>query len=91
MAQHRPHRFDERNVRTMHLIETSVEGPIAQPYINALPGDSIIPTYQIHVFDAESGEGVASDAKMDPNAPFSNDSVILAESSTPSFRTAELV
>ncbi|MCK5651369.1 MAG: DPP IV N-terminal domain-containing protein [Gemmatimonadetes bacterium] len=55
------HRFDERGVRTMHLIETSVKGPIIQPYINALPGDSVIPTYDIFVFDAESGSGLKAD------------------------------
>lgn len=54
------HRFDERFVREMALLETNVEGPILHTYHNALPGDSVIPTYQIHVFDVESRTGVGA-------------------------------
>ncbi len=54
------HRFDERGVREMALLETNVEGPILHTYRNALPGDSVIPSYQIHVFDLEAGTGVGA-------------------------------
>jgi len=54
------HRFDERKVREMALLETHVEGPILHTYHNALPGDSVIPTYQIHLFDLESRTGVGA-------------------------------
>ncbi|MGW8267044.1 MAG: DPP IV N-terminal domain-containing protein, partial [Longimicrobiales bacterium] len=55
------HRFDERGVREMALLETNVKGPLLHTYHNALPGDSVIPTYQMHVFDLEARTGVASD------------------------------
>ena len=55
------HRFDERGVREMALLETNVEGPVLHTYHNALPGDSVIPTYQMHVFDVESRSGVEAD------------------------------
>jgi len=55
------HRFDERGVRRMALLETNVKGPVLHTYINALPGDSVIPTYQMHVFDVEARSGVAAD------------------------------
>lgn len=54
------HRFDERSVREMALLETNVKGPILHTYHNALPGDSVIPTYQIHVFDLEAGTGAGA-------------------------------
>ena len=55
------HRFDERGVREMALLETNVKGPVLHTYHNALPGDSVIPTYQMHVFDVEARTGVAAD------------------------------
>jgi dipeptidyl-peptidase-4 len=55
------HHFDEREVREMALLETNVEGPVLHTYHNALPGDSVIPTYQMHVFDVEARIGVAAD------------------------------
>jgi dipeptidyl aminopeptidase/acylaminoacyl peptidase len=55
------HRFDERGVREMALLETNVKGPVLHTYRNALPGDSVIPTYQMHVFDVAGRSGVAAD------------------------------
>lgn len=55
------HHFDERGVREMALLETNVKGPVLHTYHNALPGDSVIPTYQMHVFDVEARTGVAAD------------------------------
>jgi dipeptidyl aminopeptidase/acylaminoacyl peptidase len=54
------HRFDERSVREMALLETHVEGPVLHTYRNALPADSVVPTYQIHVFDVEARTGVVA-------------------------------
>ena len=55
------HRFDEREVRQMALLETNVKGPVLHTYHNALPGDSVIPTYQMHIFDVEARTGVVAD------------------------------
>ena len=38
------HRFDERAVRVMALLETNVKGPVLHTYRNALPADSVVPT-----------------------------------------------
>jgi dipeptidyl-peptidase-4 len=54
------HHFDEREVRVMALLETNVKGPILHTYRNALPADSVIPTYEIHVFDMEARTGVGA-------------------------------
>lgn len=54
-------RFDQRNVRLMHLLETKNPGPVLHSYRYALPGDSIIPRYDLHVFDVGSGKGVKID------------------------------
>lgn len=48
------HRFDERNVESLHLLEAKTGRPELHSYRVALPGDSIIPTYEIHIFDLES-------------------------------------
>jgi dipeptidyl aminopeptidase/acylaminoacyl peptidase len=48
------HRFDERNVEALHLLETRTGRPALHSYRVALPGDSVIPTYEIHVFDVEA-------------------------------------
>jgi len=50
-------KWDQRNVRLMHLLETKNPGPILHSYRYALPGDSVIPRYDLHVFDVASGRG----------------------------------
>ncbi len=50
------HRFDERNVEALHLLEAKTVRPVLHSYRVALPGDSVIPTYELHVFDVESGD-----------------------------------
>ncbi|MEO6445383.1 MAG: DPP IV N-terminal domain-containing protein [Gemmatimonadaceae bacterium] len=55
------HKWDQRNVRLMHLLETKNPGPILHSYRYALPGDSVIPRYDLHVFDVESRSGVKID------------------------------
>lgn len=55
------HRFDERGVGELHLMETKTGRPELYDYHVALPGDSVIPTYEIHVFDVDDGGHVRVD------------------------------
>jgi len=55
------YRLDERNVEQLHLLEARTGRPKLWSYRVALPGDSVIPTYEIHVFDVESRAGVKAD------------------------------
>ena len=55
------YRFDDRGVRKQPLIETSVKGPILWTYPNALPGDSVIPKWDVWVFDVDAHSGVRAD------------------------------
>jgi dipeptidyl aminopeptidase/acylaminoacyl peptidase len=54
------YRLDERNVAQLHLLETAKGRPILHSYRYALPGDSVIPRYDIHVFDVATGAGTRS-------------------------------
>ena len=51
-------KWDQRNVRLMYLLETKNPGPILHSYRYALPGDSVIPRFDLHVFDVNAGRGV---------------------------------
>jgi dipeptidyl aminopeptidase/acylaminoacyl peptidase len=51
------HHFDERGVRQMHLLEVKSPAAVLHSYRYALPGDSIIPTYDLWVFDVASRTG----------------------------------
>jgi dipeptidyl-peptidase 4 len=55
------HRFDERGVREMHLLETKNPGPILHSYRYALPGDSVIPRFDLWMFDMATRRGVRVD------------------------------
>lgn len=48
------HKWDQRNVRQMYLLETKNPGPIMYSYRYALPGDSVIPKFEYYAFDVES-------------------------------------
>ena len=54
-------RLDERNVKEVYHLETAVGRAIPHRSRYALPGDSVIPTYDLFVFDAESGVAVRVD------------------------------
>ena len=54
------YRADERNVKPLYLLETVTGRPILHTYRYALPGDSVVPRLDVHVFDVESGQHVAS-------------------------------
>ncbi len=58
------HRYDERGVEELHLLEAATGRPLLHSYRYALPGDSIVPTWTLHLFDAESGASVQ--AAYDP-------------------------
>ena len=53
-------KWDQRGVRQMHLLETKNPGPVLHSYRYALPGDSVIPKFDLHVFDVAAGK----DAKV---------------------------
>ncbi|MEO7965323.1 MAG: DPP IV N-terminal domain-containing protein [Gemmatimonadaceae bacterium] len=56
------HKYDERRVEQMHLIETVPGGrPKLHSYHYALPGDSVIPMWEAYVFDIESKRGTKLD------------------------------
>ena len=55
------HKWDQRNVRQMHLLETKNPGPILHSYRYALPGDSVIPTFDYYAFDVASRKGTRVD------------------------------
>ena len=55
------YRADERNVKPLYLLETATGRPVLHTYRYALPGDSVIPRIDVHVFDVESGQHVMSD------------------------------
>lgn len=52
------HKWDQRNVRMMHLLETKNPGPILHSYRYALPGDSIIPQWELYVVDMAARQAV---------------------------------
>jgi dipeptidyl aminopeptidase/acylaminoacyl peptidase len=54
------YKLDERGVKELHLLETAKGRPILHAYKYALPGDSVIPRYEVHVFDVNSGQQVRS-------------------------------
>ena len=54
-------KWDQRNVRLMHLLETKNPGPVLHSYRYALPGDSVIPRFDLHVFDVTAGRGAKVD------------------------------
>ena len=55
------HRYDERDIKDLHLLEAAVGRPILHSYRYAMPGDSVIPQWELYVFDVETGEGVRAD------------------------------
>jgi dipeptidyl aminopeptidase/acylaminoacyl peptidase len=52
------HRWDQRGVRLMALLETKNPGPVLWQYRYALPGDSVIPKFDLYVFDVAARHGV---------------------------------
>ncbi|MFN8574048.1 MAG: DPP IV N-terminal domain-containing protein [Gemmatimonadaceae bacterium] len=55
------HKWDQRGVRQMALLETKSPGPVLYQYRYALPGDSVIPKFDLYVFELSSRRGVRVD------------------------------
>ena len=58
------YKLDERGVEQLHLLEARTGRPKLHSYRVGLPGDSVIPTYEIHVFDVDARTSVR--AALDP-------------------------
>ncbi len=58
------YRLDEREIGKLHILETKTGRPALHSYRYALPGDSAIPRFTVHIFDLESGDRVA--VEMEP-------------------------
>lgn len=48
------HKLDQRGVEALHLLEMAKGRPILHTYRYALPGDSIVPTFDLYAFDVAS-------------------------------------
>ena len=55
------HKWDQRNVRQMHLMEVKNPAPVLHTYRYALPGDSVIPKFEYYTFDIASRKGTRVD------------------------------
>ncbi len=64
-------RMDERNVGQMTLYSSTHERPKAYSYPYPLPGDSIIPRFDIHVVDVETKANLRIDVEPQPYITFS--------------------
>jgi dipeptidyl aminopeptidase/acylaminoacyl peptidase len=62
------HRYDERRVANLYLLETATGRPKLHGYHYALPGDSIIPMFEVHVFDLDGRRGTK--IRIDPQPGF---------------------
>ena len=69
------HRLDQRRVGEMHLVQTALGDDSGRPrlhsYRYALPGDTEVPTAELVIFDARTGERVDVDYPPLPCATFS--------------------
>ena len=55
------HKWDQRNVRQLALLEVKNPAPILHTYRYALPGDSVIPKFEYYAFDVASRKGTRVD------------------------------
>ncbi len=60
------HRYDERNVPQLHLLETATGRPKLHSWRYAMPGDSVIPTFEIYVFEVAARRGVRVQVDRQP-------------------------
>ncbi|MDH3222456.1 MAG: S9 family peptidase [Gemmatimonadota bacterium] len=47
------HYYDESRVGKLHLVETAMPRPVLHSYAYALPGDRVLPTYELVVYHVE--------------------------------------
>jgi dipeptidyl aminopeptidase/acylaminoacyl peptidase len=64
-------RMDERNVGQLPLYSATHTRPKSYLYPYPLPGDSIIPRFDIHIIDVEAGSNVRIDVEPQPYLTFS--------------------
>ncbi|MEZ4585610.1 MAG: DPP IV N-terminal domain-containing protein [Gemmatimonadales bacterium] len=69
------HRYDERRVESLNLLEALTGRPKLHSYHYALPGDSIIPMFDAWVFDVERRTGVKVALEPQPGNFTAADSV----------------
>lgn len=55
------HKLDQRGVESLYLLETATGRPKLHAYRYALPGDSVIPSFDLYVFDVTSRTQVKVD------------------------------
>ena len=69
------HRLDQRRVGELHLVQTALGDDSGRPrlhsYRYALPGDAEVPTAELVIFDAHTGERIDVDYPPLPCATFS--------------------
>jgi len=69
------HRYDERNVLQLHLLEAATGRPKLHSYHYALPGDSVIPMFDVYVFDVDAKRGTRVQVEKQPGFFTAADSV----------------
>jgi len=60
------HLYDEREVERFHLLEAADGRPILHSWAYALPGDSIVPTAELWIFDVESATSTRAQVEPQP-------------------------
>ena len=60
------HRYDEREVERFHLLEAADGRPILHSWAYALPGDSIVPTFDLWILDVEARTAIRADIPPQP-------------------------
>ena len=60
------YKMDERGVRRMYLLETKTPAAVLHTYPYALPGDSIVPRFDIYMFDVAAHKSVKLDRPPQP-------------------------
>lgn len=60
------HKYDERGVGKFHLLEAADGRPVLHSWAYALPGDSVIPTAALWIFDVEAAQGVRAHVDAQP-------------------------
>ena len=60
------HKYDERGVGKLHLLEAADGRPVLHSWAYALPGDSVIPTAELWIFDVEAAQGTRAQVEPQP-------------------------
>ena len=69
------HRYDERNVEKLHVLETATGRPKLHSWRYAMPGDSVVPLLDVYVFDVAAKRGVKVQVDRQPGGFTAADSV----------------